>query len=392
MTALAEPQHVYPQSRHTWERSTRSQVLNLFRDEVYGRVPESRVTPSWQILEDGRNRDGTIRRQIAVTFSGPHGSLTATVLVLLPSEASGVPAYMGLNFRGNHTCSTDEAVLRTGIDHPTETGQIHYDGLRERFEIPPVRGSLAHRWPLDLITDRGYAVITMSYLQVGPDHTGVFARGLHPTLAATGLDDRPMAQWGAIGMWAWVLSRLQDTVEQGMVPEVDPSRVTVIGHSRLGKTALWAAAGDPRFAAAISNDSGCMGAALSRPVGETPQILAQIRPYWFTRAFSSGVLAGRPLPVDQHQLLACIAPRPVYVASASEDANADPEGEFLSWQQAGQVWELYGFPRPTGGFPEPGGTRGDARAPLGYHLRQGAHSVERFDWEHWLDFCDRWVR
>lgn len=392
MTALVEPEHVYPQSRHVWESSTRPQVLDLFRDAVYGRAPEIRVGTSWRLLDEGRTPDGAVRRQIAVTISGPLGSFTATVLVLLPPQASGVPAYLGLNFRGNHTCSTDEGVLRTGTDRPTETGQLHYDGLREVFDVPQARGSLAHRWPLDLITRRGYAVITMSYLQVGPDHAGIFARGLHPTLTDTDLDDKPSTHWGAIGMWAWVLSRLQDTVEQGMIPEIDPTRVTVVGHSRLGKTALWAAATDRRFAAAISNDSGCMGAALSRSVGETPEVLARIRPYWFARAFSARVLAERPLPVDQHQLLACIAPRPLYVASASEDANADPEGEFLSWREAAQVWELYGCPAPGGTFPGPGGTRGDARAPLGYHLRPGAHSVERSDWEHWLDFCDRWVR
>ncbi|WP_147918337.1 acetylxylan esterase [Ruania zhangjianzhongii] len=391
MTVLAEPEIGYPQHRTTWENVVRPQVMAQFRDEIYGRVPEGRVELDWRLLEEGRAPGGAIRRQIAVTLSGPLGTLTVTVLVHLPVQAGGVPAYLGLNFRGNHTCTLDDAVLRTGIDHPAQTGQIHYDGLREAFEIPPARGSHAHRWPLERIAERGYAAITVSYLQVGPDHAGIFSSGLHTILSSTGSNDRPAEEWGAIGMWAWTLSRLQDALEKGMVPEVDPARVTVVGHSRLGKTALWAAATDPRFAAAISNDSGCLGAALSRPVGETPEVLARIRPYWFARAFSSRVLEGRPLPVDQHQLIACIAPRPVYVASASEDDNADPEGEFLSWRAAARVWELYGYPRPSGGFPAPGGTRENGRTPLGYHLRPGEHSIERFDWEHWLDFCDRWV-
>ncbi|MGC0144233.1 glucuronyl esterase domain-containing protein [Pseudactinotalea sp. Z1732] len=141
-----------------------------------------------------------------------------------------------------------------------------------------------------------------------------------------------------------------------------------------------------------SNNSGAMGAALSRPVGETPEVLARIRPYWFSRHFATEVLAGRPLPVDQHQLIAAIAPRPVYVASASQDPNADPEGELLSWREATTVWELYAHPRPDGGFPEPGGSRGgEGAAPVAYHLRPGPHSVERFDWERWLDSLDRWV-
>lgn len=391
MTVLAAPQHPYPTERSRWENEVRAQVMDQFRDEVYGRVPEGPVQLDWRLLEGGDTPDGAVRRQFAVTFSGPRGALTATAVVHLPRRARTVPAFLGLNFRGNHTCTRDEAVLRAGIDRPTETGMIHYDGLRERFTVPPARGALAHRWPLDLITGRGYAVITLSYLQLGPDHPGVFHRGLHAILAGTGADERPAQQWGAIGMWAWALSRLQDALERGMVPEVDPGRVTVMGHSRLGKTALWAAATDPRFAAVISNNSGCMGAALSRPVGETPEVLARIRPYWFARTFSTRVLSGHPLPVDQHQLLACVAPRPVYVASASEDANADPDGEFRSWRTAAQIWELYGYPRSGDDFPEPGGTR-SGEAPLGYHLRPGEHSVERFDWEHWLAFCDRWVR
>ena len=393
MGVLAEPEHVYPQHRSAWEETTRRQVVDRFREAIYGRTPPGRVETTWRLLDEGQEAPhGAIRRQIAVTFSGPRGTSTATVLVHLPAQESGVPAYLGLNFRGNHTCTADDAVLRAGIDQPAETGQIHYDNLREQFDVPPTRGSMANRWPLDLITRRGYAVITMSYLQVGPDHAGIFARGLHSALTRTGPDDRPVAQWGAIGMWAWTLSRLQDALQRGMVPEVDPAQVTLVGHSRLGKAALWAGAADPRFAAVISNNSGCMGAALSRPVGETPEILARIRPYWFARSFSTRVLAGRPLPVDQHQLLACIAPRPLYVASASEDHNADPEGEFRSWRTAAQVWQLYDFPPPNSTFPRPGGTSGHSRTPLGYHLRPGAHSVETFDWEHWLDFCDRWVR
>ena len=391
MTVLAEAADPYPQSRAAWENDVRPQVMDQFRDEIYGRVPDGTVELDWHLLDKGRAPGGAICLRIAVTFSGPLGTVTVTALVHLPPHASVVPAHLGLNFRGNHTCTTDDAVLRTGIDRPTETGEIHYDGLREKFDVPPARGALANRWPLELIVDRGYAVITVSYLQLGPDHAEIFARGLHTTLATTGPDDRPAQDWGAIGMWAWTLSRLQDALERGMVPEVDPTRVTVVGHSRLGKTALWAAATDPRFAAAISNNSGCMGAALSRPVGETPEVLARVRPYWFARTFSSRVLEGRPLPVDQHQLIACIAPRPVYVTSASNDDNADPEGEFLSWCTAAQVWGLYGFPRPSGGFPPPGGAITSAEVPLGYHLRPGEHSVERFDWEHWLDFCDRWV-
>lgn len=391
VSVLAAPVERYPDTRDSWENEVRSRVMDTFRDEIYGHVPEGDVNLAWRALEEGVTETGQIRRQFAVTFYGPLGELTATVLVHLPPDRKAVPAYLGLNFRGNHTCTDDVSVLMAGLERPQETGAVHYDNLRERCDIPPLRGSRTNRWPLDLIASRGYAVITMSYLQCGPDHSGIFEKGVHSILSRTTLNDRPVTQWGAIGMWAWTLSRLQDALEQGMVPEINPAQVTVMGHSRLGKSALWAAATDERFAAAISNDSGCMGAALTRPEGETPDVLARIRPYWFNRNFITKASSRRPLAVDQHQLIACIAPRPVYITSASEDLNADPEGEFLSWKYASEVWDLYGLPTPAGKFPEPGGSIGEGKSPLAYHLRSGPHSVEPFDWEHWLDFCDHSV-
>lgn len=391
MRSVAEPVEGYPLTRASWEDDIRPRIMDRFRDEIYGRAPEGQISLTWRVLEEGRTPEGQIRRQIAVTFSGPLGRRTATILVLLPPDREEVAAYVGLNFRGNHTCTGSTDILMAGVECPEATGAIHYENLLEEFEIPPPRGSRIGRWPLNLITDRGYAVVTMSYLQAGPDHDGIFVEGVHSILSQNGLHDRPATEWGAIGMWAWMLSRLQDALEQGMVPEINSSQVTVFGHSRLGKAALWAAAADQRFAAAISNDSGCMGAAMSRPVGETPDVLARIRPYWFTRNFESRALSKQPLGVDQHQLIACIAPRPVYVASASEDYNADPEGEFLSWREASQVWQLYGVETSDSQFPEAGGSVCEGGAPLGYHLRSGPHSVERFDWERWLDFCDRWV-
>ncbi|HEY6737305.1 MAG TPA: hypothetical protein VI076_00500, partial [Actinopolymorphaceae bacterium] len=309
----------------------------------------------------------------------------------LPAAAQDVPAFLGLNFRGNHACTTHPDVLSIADGDTSETGEIHYDGLRERIDVPPRRGEKAPRWPFELVNRRGCAVITLCYLQCGPDHAGIFERGIHPVMSTTRGDDRAAGEWGAIGIWAWTLSRVLDALQQSMVPEVAPSKVVAVGHSRLGKTVLWAAAQDERFAAVISNDSGCMGAALSRDVGETPLVLARIRPYWFAPRFAPPILAGGAPPVDQSALLACIAPRPLYVASASEDHNADPEGEFLSWREASRVWTLYGHQPVDAEFPSPGQDLVPAATPLGYHLRPGGHDVEPYDWQRWLDFCDRWV-
>ncbi|MFW6598236.1 acetylxylan esterase [Propionibacteriaceae bacterium Y2011] len=394
MSTASTEQNPYvnePDPNRTAEESVR-----LFADDVYGRPPAEHVAMRWHEVRETPLADDSLRRQLVLELATEKDKLAITLLVHLPPIASrgerGAPAFLGMNFRGNHTTSEDPDVLDlTEPEDPSHGDPLSYDELKERFEIPFPRGAQANRWDYPTVAARGYANITWSYVQLAPDTADIFARGPHKLFHDTDTDSREPSDWGSIGMWAWTMSRVLDALVAGMVPEVDPTTVIAHGHSRLGKTALWAAATDERFAAAISNNSGAMGAALSRPVGETPTVLAEVRPHWFARRFSEIVLAGDPLPVDQPELIAAIAPRPVYVASASEDTWADPEGEFLSWQQASATWEG-GAEATAGEFPEPGTVLQPDGAPLGYHLRPGPHSVEAFDWAAWLDWADRWVR
>src|SRR5699024_4386140 len=271
------------------------------------------------------------------------------------SAASGqtppaVPAFLGLNFQGNHTLTDDPEILDPDEITDIAGSALHDGGRGAPADGPPARGCMSHAWAADLIARRGHATITACYREIGPDTTGIVTAGWHPHLWPAALEDRPGGSGGAITLWAWALQRVLDALEQGMVPEIDPSRVIVHGHSRLGKAALWAAAQDERFAAAISNDSGCMGAAIDRGIGESHEQITTAFPHWFAPDFVRRIADGHPAPADQHQLLAMIAPRPLYVASASEDLHADPVGEFAGWQIAADAWGADGtdvtFPDP----------------------------------------------
>lgn len=373
-------------------------MLTYFTENLYGRVPPTAVdaTASWRLLEEGPSPHGGVRRQIRLDLSSPTGAATRlTLLVNLPTGAAAdrTPIFVGMNFQGNHATTPDPAVLDLTDPEPEWGDPLHpsASGTRAR------RGSQAGRWDFDAIAQREYASLTVCYLQVGPDSPAVFEGGPHRTLGCGPYETRTDTAWGAIGIWAWTLSRILDALAADMVPEADPTRAIVHGHSRLGKTALWSGATDARWAAVISNDSGAGGAALSRDRGERPQDLLERFPYWFTPRFAETAATwqqihdGAPEMIpDQPDLLTLIAPRPLYVASASEDAWADPEGEFLSWQRASVAWPG-GVEATAGNFPAPGTRLLPLQAPLGYHLRDGGHDVTPFDWAAWLDFADRWI-
>lgn len=367
-------------NRQEWESRGRPRTLELFERHVYGKVPETfRPAVRWRLdAEKPEALDGcAVRREYLVTIgSGPEVRL----LVYLPKNADGpVPGFLGLNFRGNQLVEADPSITM-------EAGYIigRGDTVKNNRATGASRGAGTGRWPAKMIVERGYALATACCGNLDPDFDDGFRNGVH----ALDDGDRSDESWGTIAAWAWGLSRLLDVLEE--VEEIDGKRIAVIGHSRLGKASLWAGASDPRFAMVISNNSGCGGAALSRRAfGETVGRINTSFPHWFCKGFRAYNGNEGALPVDQHQLIALIAPRPAYVASATEDRWADPRGEFLSLRHAVPVYELYGAAPPgVEEMPPPDQSAGNL---MRYHLRTGKHDVTEWDWRQYLDFADRWM-
>jgi hypothetical protein len=296
------------------------------------------------------------------------------LLIYLPPGASKpVPAFLSMNFEGNHTVSADPGI--------TITEQWTWDKKSNQAKLirpdEATRGKSISRWPVEMILSRGYGLVTLSRADVEPDY---------PTGWQHGVRARKPGDWGCISAWAWSLSRALDYIETDR--DFDARRVAVVGHSRLGKTALWAGAQDERFALVISNNSGEGGAAMTRRCfGETIGLINKNFPHWFCANFKRYNDRENELPVDAHMLVALSAPRPVYVASASEDLWADPKGEFLACKNADPVYRLLG----TDGFgvEETPLVNTPVGKTIGYHVRQGKHDITQYDWEQYLAFADR---
>jgi hypothetical protein len=334
-------------TRETWPRR-RTELLKLFGDEMFGRAPVGRPENlAFRVIEQDPHAlaGKATRKLVEISFNTPHaGRFTFPVQLYLPNDAKGpVPTLVLLQFEG----LTDPATPR--------------------------------------IIERGWGLAILDRTQLAADDAKSFRVGVINAFSGGG-ELAPDA-WQAFGAWAWGASRVMDYLETE--PAVDAERVAVVGFSRMGKTALWAGANDQRLAAVISNESGAGGAALSsRRYGETIEDLNVRFPHWFCQNYRKYNGREGELPFDDHQLLALIAPRPLYVGSADEDLWSDPRGEFLACVAASPVYRLLGVPG-LGTDRMPPLDEPVATGRIGYHVRRGRHAFTDYDWQRYLDFLDR---
>lgn len=358
-----------------WEEIRRPEILKFAVENVYGVRPVERPADlRFEQIEPDRAFPAikAVRRRARARFSGPRGKWSFEMTVFVPEAATSsapAPAFV--------------LICNRALE------QFADIDLKTKSEF----------FPVEEIVSRGYAAAVFKNTDLALD-------AYHPYYAADGsvvVQDPPFTNgfyacwaagrtersWGAISAWAWGASRVLDWLET--MPDVDAGRVAVVGHSRGGKASLWAAATDSRFGMACVNESGCCGAKLNSvalPLSETIQLDNNNNPHWFCRAYRQFNCRDAHLPFDQHWIAALVAPRLLYIASASEDRGAGPWGEFLTARHASPAWELYGLK----GLVEDHvyGVEMPFRSGcVGYHLRQGSHDLNLYDWLNFIEFAYR---
>jgi len=373
------------QTEEEWLQFRKPEIRALFEHLVYGVSPGLPDTLIFEVKEkNGKAFGGLgIRRQVNLYFRKDRSGPVLSLLMYLPAGKLPAPVFLGLNFNGNHTVTFDRSV-------PLPSSWVANDdkmGITRNRATESSRGMDTSRWCVETLLRRGYGLATVYYGDIDPDFDDGFNNGVHALFRRPNDRVSPEA-WGSIAAWAWGLSRCMDYLVTDR--DVDKDHVAVIGHSRLGKTALWAGALDERFFLVVSNNSGCGGAALSKRVfGETVEAINSRFPHWFCGNFKNYNNREEKLPVDQHMLIALIAPRPVYIASATEDLWADPHGEFLAGVLATPVYRLFNLPGlPVTEMPPPDTP---VMGTIGYHIRTGKHNITPFDWEQYLKFADIFI-
>jgi hypothetical protein len=365
-----------------WIEQRRPELRRLFQTYMYGELPPKPATVDFKVENEYDDfLNGTARLKLVTISFGSVDAPKIDLMVVTPKEQKRAPAFLVLNFCGNHAVSSDQRIpLTRGWLYP------NCKGCTNNHATEAARGSQAQDWPLEEIVKRGYALATFCNTDVDSDRADV-SDGIYSWLAKQG--DKRYAEphnRGSIAAWAWGFHRAVDYLETDK--NIDSKRVAALGHSRNGKTALLAAAFDERIALAIPHQAGCGGTAPSRgKVGESVKQINDRFPHWFNAEFKKFNDQPERLPFDQNCLVALVAPRPVLFSNAIEDQWANPSGQFEVLKAAEGVYRLHNKDGlSVKEMPEQGKL---VDSTLGYFIRAGKHSMIREDWMVFLDFADK---
>jgi hypothetical protein len=373
-------------TKKDWEDKRRPELKELFQTHMYGKFPARPEKVSAKVLfEDPKalGGKGTLR-EVELTF-GPPEWPKIYLLVAVPNGKAPAACFVGPNFGGNHLLTTHEKVRI-----PTAWVPDRYPGVVKNKATAEGRGKQSDTWPLQQAVEAGYAVATFYCGDIQPDRPNV-REGMRATLPVVKGDPIP-DETATIMWWAWGVHRAVDFLLTDT--SIDGKRLAVVGHSRLGKTALLAGAFDERIAVVIPHQSGCGGAGPSRSKNDKAETVKRITtsfPHWFCGHFSAfGGDAVTKLPFDQHCLVAICAPRPVLLTNAEEDQWANPPGQFDVLSAAAPAYKLYGDANPVADKVPEQGKLSDSR--LGYFIRAGKHAMTPDDWKVYAQFADKWLK
>jgi hypothetical protein len=376
------------ETREQWEKERKPELRALFQNYMYGYLIAPVEVSAQERRSDPKAFGGKATLREITLKLGPKG-YPLNLLLVVPNQRSGpAPVFVGLNFTGNHTLVTDpEVAIPTAWMRQGKGDDVVKNRATEKG-----RGKNVGTWALEQSIERGYAVATVYYGDIFPDKAD-FNDGVFPLFFAPepGQKSPGAVAPGAIAMWAWGLHRIIDYLVT--VPELDKSRIAVTGHSRLGKTALLAAAFDERIALAIPHQAGCGGTGPSRsknPKAETVKIINNAFPHWFDDNFKQFNEANDRIPFDQHCLVALCAPRPVLYTNGIEDQWANPDGQFEMLKAASGVYKLCGAEGMGAAEMPPLGKLVDSR--LGYYVRTGPHVSDPDYWKTFLDYADKYFK
>jgi len=367
-------------TKKAWVEKRRPELKELFQHYMYGYAPPAPKKMDFKVERvDPKALNGKATlKEVTISF-GPPGTPKIHLLLVIPNKRTGpAPVFVGMNVRGNHTVLNDDKIA-------LPTAWVgNGKGVKNNRATDAGRGTEVDVWNIEQTIDQGYAVATLYCGDVDPDRADV-REGIQPHLRKEG--DKPgPSDWGTIAAWAWGIQRVIDYLATDS--DIDMARIIVVGHSRLGKTALLAAAFDERVALAIPLQAGCGGTAPSRgKIGESVKQINDRFPHWFNGAFKEFNEKPERLPFDQHCLVALMAPRPVLFGNAVEDSWANPAGQFDVLKAAAPVYKLLG----AGGLdakqmPEPGVL---VSSTLGYYIRAGKHSMRAEDWRMFVEFANK---